>query len=124
MTSRNKWDPTKLDNPEEESDRMIKQFSLILIDIIESFHNDQGDIRTTKSDLIVDSEIGPVVGDSKVDTEIDPDVGDSKIDSKVDPVGVESLVGPVVVENNKLYHLKLNGKKYRSKPKKYKRNQQ
>ena len=124
MTSRNTWDPTKLDSQEGESDRMIKQFSPIPIDIIDSFYNDQGDIRVTKSDSIVDSEIGPAIGDSKVDSEIGPDVNDSKVDSKVDPVVVESEVGPAVVEDNERYHSKPNGKEYRSKPKKKKRNQQ
>ena len=89
---------------------MISQFSPILIDIIDSFYNDQGDIRATKSDSKVNLEIGPVIGDSKVD-------------SKVDPVVVEPEVDPAVVENNERYHPKLNGKEYQSKPKKKKRNQ-
>ena len=85
---------------------MIKQLSPLPIDIIDSFYNDQGDIRGTKSDAFSDSEIGPAVGDSKVDSEIGPDVGDSKVDSKVDPVVVESEVGPAVVQNNEWYHPK------------------
>ena len=111
-TSRNIWDPIKLDDPKGASDLMISQFSPIPIDIIDSFYNDQGDIRATKSDSIVDSEIGPTVGASKVDSEIGPDVGDSKVDSKVDLVVVESEVGPAVVENNERYHPKPNGKEY------------
>ena len=115
VTSRNTWDPTKLDSPEGASDLMINQFSPIPSDMIDSFYNDQGDIRATKSDskvdpAVVDSEVGPVVGDSKVDSKVDPDV-------------VESEVGPAVVENNKRYHPKPTGEEYRSKPKKKKRNQ-
>ena len=92
MTSRNTWDPTKLDSPGGESDRMISQFSPIPIDIIDSFYNDQGDIRATKND--------------------------SSVDSKVYPIVVESEVGPVVVGNNERYHPKPNGKEYQAKPKK------
>ena len=112
MTSKNTLDPTKLDSPEGESDRIMKQFSLLPIDTIDSFYNDRGDIQVTKSDTISDSEIGPAVSDSEVDSEIGPDVGDSKVDSKGDPVVVESEVGPVVVENNERYHPKPNGKEY------------
>ena len=102
---------------------MISQFFPIPSDMIDSFYNDQDDIRATKSDPIVDSEIGPTVGASKVDSEIGPAVGDLEVDSKVDPVVVESEVGPAVVENNERYHPKPTGEEYRSKPKKKKRNQ-
>ena len=40
MTSRNMWDPTKLDSPEGESERMIKQFPPLPFDITNSFYND------------------------------------------------------------------------------------
>ena len=110
MTSRNTWDPTKLDSPEVASDLMISQFSPIPIDIIDSFYNDQGNIRATKSDSTVDSKVDPAV----VDSEIGSAVGDSKVDSKVDPVVIESEVGPAVVEINE---------RYQSKPKEKKRNQ-
>ena len=48
---------------------MISQFSPILIDAIDSFHNNQDDICVTKSDLkvhpaVVDSEVGPAVVDN------------------------------------------------------------
>ena len=55
---------------------MISQFPPIPIDAIDSFYNDQGDIRATKSD------------------------------SKVDPAVVNSKVGLAVVENNEQYHPK------------------
>ena len=65
MTSRNTWDPTKLERPEGKSERLIKKFSPIPADVIDSYYNDQGDIRATKSDAIVDSkiEVDPVVVD-------------------------------------------------------------
>ena len=123
MTTRNTWDPTKLDSPEGESDRMIKQFSPIPSDIIDSFYNNQGDIRATKSDSSVDSkvEVDPVVIDSEVDSKADPvviesEIGpvvvDSEVDSKADPVVVELEVGPAVVGNNERYHPKPNGKEH------------
>ena len=79
MTSKNTWDPTKLDNVDRASDLMVSQFPPIPSDAIDSFYNDQGDIRATKSD------------------------------SKVDPTVVDSEVGPVVVENNEQYHPKPTG---------------
>ena len=85
---------------------MIKQFPPLPFDITNSFYNDQGDIRVTKGDVIVDSKI-----------EVDPVVVDSEIDSKADPVVVESEVGPAVVGNTVQYKPKPNGKAYRSKPK-------
>ena len=54
MTSRNPWDPTKYDSPEGESERLIKQMSPLPFDIIDSFVNDQGDIRVTKGDSIAE----------------------------------------------------------------------
>ena len=131
MTSRNTWDPTNLDSPEGESERLIKAFSPIPADIIDSFYNDQGDIRATKSDSSVDSriEVHPVVVDSEVDSKTDPvviesEIGpaavDSEVDSKADPVVVESEVGPAAVRNER-YQPKPNGKEHRSKPKKKKK---
>ena len=79
MTSKNTWVPTKLDDVEGASDLMISQFPPIPIDAIDSFYNDQGDIRATRSD------------------------------SKVDPAVVDSEVGPAVVENNERYHPKPTG---------------
>ena len=101
--------PTKLDSPEGESKRLIKQFSPIPADVIDSYYNDQGDIRATKSDAIVDSktEVDPVVVDSEIDSKPDPVViesetgpvvVDSEVDSRVDPVVVESEVGSVTVD--------------------------
>ena len=128
MTSRNTWDPTKLDDVDGASDLMISQFSPIPLDVTDSFYNDLGDICATKSESKVDSKVDPAV----VDSEVGPAVGDSKVDSKVDPAvvesevcpAVESEVGPAVVENNGRYHQKPTGEEYRSKPKKKKRNQQ
>ena len=66
MTSKNTWDPTKLDVIGGASDLMISQFPPIPLDAIDSFYNDQGDICATKSDSKVDSKIGPAVVDSEV----------------------------------------------------------
>ena len=52
MTSRNSWDPTKLDDPERTSDLMISQFPPFPPDIIDSFYNDQGVIDETIMDLV------------------------------------------------------------------------
>ena len=148
MTSRNTWDPTKYDSPAGESERLIKQFSSLPIDITNIFYNDQGDIRVTKGDAIVDSKfkVDPVVVDSEFDSKPDPvviEIVDSKIkvdpvvldsefdskhdlvtiESKADPV-VESEVGPAVVGNNIQYKPKPNGKAYQSKPKKKQRRNQ
>ena len=109
MTSRNTWDPTKYDSPEGESERLIKQFSPIPADVIDSYYNDQGDIRATKSDAIVGSktEVDPVVVDSEIDSKLDPVViesktdpviVDSEVDSKANPVVVELEVSPVTVD--------------------------
>ena len=96
-----------------ETERLVKQFSPLLIDITNNFFNDQGDIRVTKGDSSVDSKI-----------EVDPVVVDTKVDSKADPVVVESEVGPVVVGNNERYQEKPTGKAYQSKSKKKKRRNQ
>ena len=48
MTSKNMWDPTKLDDIEGASDLSIHQFSPIPVNTVDSFYNDQGDIRATK----------------------------------------------------------------------------
>jgi len=93
MTSKNTWDPTKLDDIEGASDLMISRFPPISLDANDSFYNNQDDIRATKSD------------------------------SKVDPAVVDSEVGPAVIENNEGYHPKPTGEEYRPKPKKKKRNQ-
>ena len=122
MTSRNTWDPTKLDSLEIESEQMIKAFSPIPADNIDSFYNDQGDIRATKSDSGVDSkiEVDPAVVDSEVDSKADPvviesEIGpvavDSEVDSKADPVVVEFEIGPAAV-SNKRYQPKPNGKEH------------
>ena len=79
MTSRNTLDPTKLDSPERASGLMISQLSPIPM-------------------IKVDTEIGPVSGDSKVDSKVYSVIGDSKVD-------------PAVVENDERYCQKHNGKK-------------
>ena len=61
ITSRNTWDPTKLDNVEGASDLSISHFLPIPADAIDSFYNSQHDIRATKSD----SEADPAVVDKK-----------------------------------------------------------
>ena len=98
ITSKNTWDPTKLDDVDGASNLMISQFPPIPLDAFDGFYNDQGDIRVTKSD--------------------------SKVDSKVDPAVVDSEIDPAVVGNNERYHPKPTGEEYRSKPKKKKKNQQ
>ena len=61
MTSKNTWDPTKLDDIEGASDLSIRQFPSIPVDAINSLYNSQSDIRATKSDL----EVDPAVVDEK-----------------------------------------------------------
>ena len=76
MTSINDWDSTKYDNPEGESERLIKQFSPIPADITNSYYNDQGDIRVTKGDAVVD----PKIKDDPSDSNNDSVVNDADID--------------------------------------------
>ena len=57
VTSKNTWVPTKLDDIEGASDLMISKFPPIPIDAIDSFYNNQGDIRATKSNLKVDPAV-------------------------------------------------------------------
>ena len=83
MTSKNTWVPTKLDNIEGASDLSINQFPPIPIDAIDSFYNDQGDIRATKRDL----EVDPAV----VGLEIYPAVVDKKCEGyHPTPIGIRS----------------------------------
>ena len=103
MTSKNTWVPTKLGDVERATDLSISQFFPVPLNVIDSFYNNQGDIRATKRDL----EVDPIVVGKKS----------------------ESEVGPVVVDkDNERYRPKPPGIKsegYRSKPKtKKKRNTQ
>ena len=61
MTSKNTWDPTKLDDIKGTSDLSISHFPPFPVDGIDSFYNNQGNIRATKSDL----EVDPAVIDKK-----------------------------------------------------------
>ena len=81
MTSDNTSVPTRLDDVEGASILMISQFPPIFSDAIDSFYNDQGDIRAKKSD------------------------------SKVDPAVVDSEFDSVFVDNNEQYHPNLLGLK-------------
>ena len=57
MTSKNTWDPSKLDDIKDTAERLIKQFPPSPSGATDSFYNSQDDIRATKSDLEVDSTV-------------------------------------------------------------------
>ena len=104
--------PPNMTAPEGESERSIKQFSPIPADIINSYYNDQGDLRVTKGDAVVVPKIQTEI---VVETVID----DSEHESTPDPVVIESETGPAVVESktgpvdgtNVQYQSKLKAKK-------------
>ena len=87
MTSKNMWDPTKLDDIAGASDLSISQFSPIPVNAINSFYNSQDDICATKSDF----EVDPAVVDKKRKLEVDPAVVDKKSEGyHTKPTGIKS----------------------------------
>ena len=53
MTSKNTWDPSKLDDTEGAAERHIKRFPPTAIDATDSFYDSQGNIRANTSDFNV-----------------------------------------------------------------------